>query len=379
MYNTFSPIPIAWPPPRTHAVCWHAGQVNAHQTRMPEPCQIWHCNTDYWGSSLLVVRGCWEKVLYTVHMFSIHLVFTFCFSEICPFLPWHFWLKTNCDCKVSFSQQTNWFAIHRWLMLKVKPCDIQWNPLTEYFQRIKVQSNLYRLVFLKMGGCSKTLGINYYQVVSSIHHFEKCRCIDIIYPICIALCSPRYLKNITRHVQQHILFHLLLERAAELSPWPRLNLSCSSSGSSSSAFRRMLVLHPSTHYSLVHQNRSPSCLYYTLGIWAQVVILLILLVWWLDLPPQGDPYQVIEMFAGVGRIAGLSKFAGFKSAAIDIEYAKERWERVGKRSPMDINSDAGLLSRVCITVFFQSGALWKKEWSSPYIVINVYYIIYIET
>lgn len=91
------------------------------------------------------------------------------------------------------------------------------------------------------------------------------------------------------------------------------------------------------------------------------MILLILLVWWLDLPPQGDPYQVIEMFAGVGRIAGLSKFAGFKSAAIDIEYAKERWERVGKRSPMDINSDAGLLSRVCITVFFQSGALWKKE------------------
>ena len=98
------------------------------------------------------------------------------------------------------------------------------------------------------------------------------------------------------------------------------------------------------------------------------MILLILLVWWLDLPPQGDPYQVIEMFAGVGRIAGLSKFAGFKSAAIDIEYAKERWERVGKRSPMDINSDAGLLSRVCITVFFFNQGPCGKKNEVPHIL-----------
>ena len=97
------------------------------------------------------------------------------------------------------------------------------------------------------------------------------------------------------------------------------------------------------------------------------MILLILLVWWLDLPPQGDPYQVIEMFAGVGRIAALSKFAGFKSAAIDLEYAKDRWERVGKRSPMDINSDAGLLSRVCIKHVFQSGDPMEKGMNEPII------------
>ena len=77
------------------------------------------------------------------------------------------------------------------------------------------------------------------------------------------------------------------------------------------------------------------------------MILLILLVSWLDLPVQDDPYQVLELFAGVGRVAALAKFAGFKSAAVDLDYSKEIWQRQGKRSPMDINSDAGLVSFDC--------------------------------
>ena len=93
--------------------------------------------------------------------------------------------------------------------------------------------------------------------------------------------------------------------------------------------------------SILSISGSPSCL-------SEVVLLLILLVHWLDLPPQADAYEVLELFAGVGRIAALSKYAGYKSAAVDLDYSKETWERQGKRSPMDINGDAGLVFPECI-------------------------------
>ena len=69
-------------------------------------------------------------------------------------------------------------------------------------------------------------------------------------------------------------------------------------------------------------------------------------MWWLDLPDltlQDPPYAVVEYFAGVGRIAGLADYVGYKSAAFDIEYGDDFSKRTGKRSPMDINSNAGLL------------------------------------
>lgn len=93
--------------------------------------------------------------------------------------------------------------------------------------------------------------------------------------------------------------------------------------------------------SILSISGSPSCL-------SEVVLLLILLVHWLDLPPQADAYEVLELFAGVGRIAALSKYAGYKSAAVDLDYSKETWERQGKRSPMDINGGAGLVFPECI-------------------------------
>ena len=74
---------------------------------------------------------------------------------------------------------------------------------------------------------------------------------------------------------------------------------------------------------------------------AQVIIFLVLLTWWQDFPKDEDPYQVLEFYAGVGRIAALSKFVSFKSGAVDIEYGKGR--RKKSRPPMDMNSNAGLL------------------------------------
>lgn len=50
--------------------------------------------------------------------------------------------------------------------------------------------------------------------------------------------------------------------------------------------------------------------------------------------------EVIEYFAGVGRIAILSEYVGFRSVAYDMDYAIAK---PGKRSPMDLNSPAGLV------------------------------------
>lgn len=74
----------------------------------------------------------------------------------------------------------------------------------------------------------------------------------------------------------------------------------------------------------------------------EVVLLLVLLVSWMDLP-KGEEFQVLEFFAGVGRIAAFAQLYGFKSGAIDITYGEKQFKARGKRSPLDINSDSGLL------------------------------------
>lgn len=73
-------------------------------------------------------------------------------------------------------------------------------------------------------------------------------------------------------------------------------------------------------------------------------MLLVLLTWWQDLASKGGPdYEVIEFFSGVGRVAAMSKRAGYTTAAVDIEIGKPIGAKRGTRPPMDINSDAGLL------------------------------------
>ena len=63
------------------------------------------------------------------------------------------------------------------------------------------------------------------------------------------------------------------------------------------------------------------------------------------MPKHDDaPFQVVEFFAGVGRIAGVSNHCVFSAAAVDINYG---CAKPGKRPPMDINSDAGLTFPTC--------------------------------
>lgn len=86
-----------------------------------------------------------------------------------------------------------------------------------------------------------------------------------------------------------------------------------------------------------------------------MVVLLVLLVWWMDIPGRHptEPYQVIEFFAGVGRIASLAKHCGYKSAAVDLTYGQDVGASLGKRSPMDLNSNAGMVFRVCMYIYLK--------------------------
>ncbi|CAL1136134.1 unnamed protein product, partial [Cladocopium goreaui] len=85
---------------------------------------------------------------------------------------------------------------------------------------------------------------------------------------------------------------------------------------------------------------------------AQVVVLLILLVWWLEIPRcQQSEYQVVEFYSGVGRIAELAAKVGFVAAAVDKDYGMDYAKKNTKRSPMDINSNAGLILAIHILLF----------------------------
>lgn len=72
-------------------------------------------------------------------------------------------------------------------------------------------------------------------------------------------------------------------------------------------------------------------------------MLLLLLTFWHDFPEQKAPFDVVEYFAGVARIAALAKYVGYHSAAVDVEYGKELGLERGSRPPMDLNSNAGLM------------------------------------
>ena len=55
------------------------------------------------------------------------------------------------------------------------------------------------------------------------------------------------------------------------------------------------------------------------------------------------PLELIEFFAGHAAISRTAEAAGYSSAAVDILFDGHRHEREGhgKRSPFDLNSDAG--------------------------------------
>ena len=75
----------------------------------------------------------------------------------------------------------------------------------------------------------------------------------------------------------------------------------------------------------------------------EVVILIILMVSWLDLGRASQEIEVLEYFSGVGRIAGVARFCGFKSVALDIVQGEAFGAATGRRSPTDMNSNSGFV------------------------------------
>jgi len=68
----------------------------------------------------------------------------------------------------------------------------------------------------------------------------------------------------------------------------------------------------------------------------------------MDIPCPSTDYQVLEFFAGVGRIASIAKVHGYHAVPIDLTYGEKVGKKLGKRSPMDLNSNAGMVFQVCI-------------------------------
>ena len=70
---------------------------------------------------------------------------------------------------------------------------------------------------------------------------------------------------------------------------------------------------------------------------------------YIDIDPR-SPNDLIEFFAGQARIARAANDAGYRSCAVDLAYDcirdPNRRHRLDKRSPFDINSDAGF-SQLC--------------------------------
>ena len=81
---------------------------------------------------------------------------------------------------------------------------------------------------------------------------------------------------------------------------------------------------------------------------SQVIVFLVLLISWMEDPEVVNKknIQVIEFFAGVGRIAQISEHMGYQSVAHDLEYGKGIAKRTGKRNSMDLNSNAGFVLAV---------------------------------
>ena len=83
----------------------------------------------------------------------------------------------------------------------------------------------------------------------------------------------------------------------------------------------------------------------------EVVILLVLLVSWLEYDPDPSPeYNFLDYYAGKGRLSQMAEGAGYSAVGYDLDYGASRAALKGKRSSMDINSNAGL---VCL------GLMWR--------------------
>ncbi|CAK9030772.1 unnamed protein product [Durusdinium trenchii] len=117
---------------------------------------------------------------------------------------------------------------------------------------------------------------------------------------------------------------------------------------------------------------------------AKVVVLLVLLVWWLDLPKEEEnPYQVLEFFSGVGRIAALSKLGGLRSAAVDIVNGEEVLDASTKDlfAAMEFDDEVELLRDESGLDDLAEANLdeMQAELESPDMMVNRIFVVYLDS
>ena len=69
-----------------------------------------------------------------------------------------------------------------------------------------------------------------------------------------------------------------------------------------------------------------------------MLITLVLLISWLEPNafPKGGTWEVVDLFAGAGRIARMARQSGQRSVALDLQYSSNS-------HCFNINEDAGML------------------------------------
>ncbi len=98
--------------------------------------------------------------------------------------------------------------------------------------------------------------------------------------------------------------------------------------------------------------------------WSKDFIWLVLFVSWFDfgdISHDNMELEVLELFSGVARVARFARRTGYRTRAFDICYDKtyKRGYKVSthngrkKRSFMDLNGEAGLVSLACIKVIMK--------------------------
>jgi hypothetical protein len=82
--------------------------------------------------------------------------------------------------------------------------------------------------------------------------------------------------------------------------------------------------------------------FYLTDTFPEEFILLILLITWLENVNFNNETQVVELFAGVARVAKFGILKGYRAVAVDILYCKSN------PRAMDMNSAPGFVQLDCI-------------------------------
>ena len=100
------------------------------------------------------------------------------------------------------------------------------------------------------------------------------------------------------------------------------------------------------------------------------MIYLVLLVSWLGM--SQEPLDFVEFYAGSARLAQMAAGMGYRAEAYDLDFGRVRAERKGKRSGMDINSNAGFM--LLVPELWDFRAFVVHQAGLPFMCVYTYYI-----